>query len=109
MAELRVCSIDDVAPGGARRFEVAGLRVAMVRVGDAEWYAIDDRCSHAEASLGEGEVWVDEREIECPRHGSTFDLRTGAALTLPATRPNRVYPVRLAGDDVLVVLEEARS
>lgn len=107
MAEVRLCSVADVAPNSAVLVEADGYRLAVVRVagddGD-EWYAIDDRCSHAEASLAEGEVWADDREIECPRHGSTFDLRTGKPLTLPATRPNQTYPVRLDGDDVIVDL-----
>ena len=60
----------------ARRFDVDGHRLAVVRIGD-DWYAIGDRCSHAEASLAEGEVWPDECEIECPKHGSAFSLKTG--------------------------------
>lgn len=101
---IRVCSISDVEPGGVRRFDVAGHRIAVVRIGDDEWHAIDDRCSHAEASLAEGVLWPEDRELECPRHGSVFDLRTGKPITLPATRPNRVYPVRVDGDDVYVEL-----
>ena len=99
--EVRVCSVDDVEAGSARRFDVAGNRLAVVRIGD-DWYAIDDRCSHAEASLAEGEVWADECEIECPKHGSSFSLKTGEPLTLPATQPQATYSVRIDGDDVLV-------
>ena len=62
-----------------------GLRLAVVRIGD-DWYAIADRCSHADESLSEGDVWAEEREIECPKHGSTFSLLTGEPQTLPATR-----------------------
>ena len=69
----------DLAPGEARRFDVAGLRVALVRIGD-DFHAVGDRCSHEDFSLAEGEVWPDECEIECAKHGSTFDLRTGAAV-----------------------------
>lgn len=104
MPEVRLCSPSEVPPGSARRVEVDGYRLALVRIGDDSWYCLDDRCSHAEASLAEGEVWVDEREIECPRHGSTFSLETGEAITLPATRPQRAYPVRVEGDDVVVEL-----
>ena len=71
-------------PERARRFDVDGHRVALVRIGD-DFYAIGDTCSHADYSLSEGDVWDDEREIECPKHGSTFSLLTGEPQTLPAT------------------------
>jgi 3-phenylpropionate/trans-cinnamate dioxygenase ferredoxin subunit len=101
----RLCSVDDVEPGTVKRFDVNGNRVAVVRIGD-EWYAIGDRCSHADYSLSEGDVWEDEREIECPKHGSTFSLLTGEPQSLPATRPVPVYAVRVEGDDVIVALPE---
>ncbi len=104
MAERAVvCRRDDLASGEARRFEVGGVSVAVVRIGD-DFYALGDRCSHEDTSLSEGEVWVDELELECPRHGSTFDLRTGAPCSLPATTPVPVYEVELSGDDVVVVV-----
>ena len=99
---VRVCSRDDLAPGNARCFEVNGDRVAVVRIND-DFYAIGDTCSHADFSLSEGEVWADELEIECPKHGSTFSLTTGEPQTLPATQPVPVYEVVLDGDDVKVV------
>ena len=101
MAEIVVCKVGDVAPGSATRVDKDGCRLAVVRIGD-DWYALDDRCSHAEASLAEGEVWGDECEIECPKHGSAFSLKTGEPLTLPATQPQTTYSVRIDGDDVLV-------
>jgi 3-phenylpropionate/trans-cinnamate dioxygenase ferredoxin subunit len=97
----RVCSVDDVKPGAARRFDVDGHRIAIVRIGD-DFYAIGDRCSHEDYSLAEGDVWEDECELECPKHGSTFDLRTGEPQTLPATKPVPVYEVHVDGDDVRV-------
>ena len=100
---VRLCGRDDVAPGSARRFDVDGLRIALVRIGD-DFYAIGDRCSHADYSLSEGDVWDEEREIECPKHGSTFSLVTGEPQTLPATQPVPVYTVELDGDDVQVVV-----
>jgi len=75
----------------------------VVRIGD-QYFAIDDRCSHEDFSLSEGEVLEDECEIECWKHGSTFDLKTGEPCSLPATRPVEVYPVTLKGDDVMVEL-----
>jgi 3-phenylpropionate/trans-cinnamate dioxygenase ferredoxin component len=101
MTKLRVCSVDDVKPGSARRFDVDGHRLAIVRIGD-DWYAIGDECSHEDYSLAEGDVWEEECEIECPKHGSTFDLRTGEPQTLPATKPVPVYTVTVDGDDVNV-------
>ena len=100
---VRMCGRDDLAPGSARRFDVDGLRIALVRIGD-DFYAIGDRCSHADYSLSEGDVWDEEREIECPKHGSTFSLVTGEPQTLPATQPVPVYTVELDGDDVQVVV-----
>jgi 3-phenylpropionate/trans-cinnamate dioxygenase ferredoxin subunit len=102
-AVVRLCSRDDLAPGEARRFDVAGLRVALVRIED-DFFAVGDRCSHEDYSLAEGEVWVEEREIECPRHGSTFDLITGRACSLPATHAVAVYEVEVADGTVSVVL-----
>lgn len=98
-----LCRRDEIEPGQARRFDVGPHRIAIVRVDD-DFYAIGDRCSHEDYSLAEGEVWVDERELECPRHGSTFDLTTGAPCSLPATKPVPVYEVEIDGDEVAVVL-----
>jgi 3-phenylpropionate/trans-cinnamate dioxygenase ferredoxin component len=101
MGDLRVCSVKDVDPGSAKRFDVDGLKLCVVHIGDA-FYVIDDTCSHADYSLSEGDVWEDDREIECPKHGSTFSLETGDPQTLPATTPVRVYDVKVDGDDVVV-------
>jgi 3-phenylpropionate/trans-cinnamate dioxygenase ferredoxin subunit len=103
MGEVRVCAVSDVKPGTATRVDVDGHRLAVVRIGD-DWYVIGDECSHADYSLSEGDVWEDEREIECPKHGSTFSLETGDPQTLPATQPVPVYTVRVDGDDVVVTL-----
>ena len=99
---VRLCGVSDVEPDSARRVDVVGLRIAVVRIGD-DWYAIADRCSHADESLSEGDVWAEEREIECPKHGSTFSLLDGEPQTLPATRAVPVYEVRVEGDDVMLV------
>jgi 3-phenylpropionate/trans-cinnamate dioxygenase ferredoxin component len=98
-----LCKTDELGPGEARRFDVRGRRIALARCGDA-FHAVDDRCSHEDYSLAEGEVWADECQIECPRHGSTFDLLTGEPCSLPATQPVAVYEVVVDGDTVSVVL-----
>jgi 3-phenylpropionate/trans-cinnamate dioxygenase ferredoxin subunit len=100
-SEVQVCTTAAVGAGAAKRFDVEGHRLCVVRLGD-DWYAINDECSHEDYSLSEGEVWEDEREIECPKHGSTFSLESGEPQTLPATRPVPVYKVHVDGDDVLV-------
>jgi 3-phenylpropionate/trans-cinnamate dioxygenase ferredoxin component len=104
MGELvRLCGRDELEPGSARKFEVNGYKVALVRIDD-DFFAIGDVCSHEDYSLSEGEVLTEECEIECWKHGSTFDLRTGEPCSLPATRPVPVYDVRVEGDDVLMEL-----
>jgi 3-phenylpropionate/trans-cinnamate dioxygenase ferredoxin subunit len=100
---MRVCAVDDVTSGAAHRFDIDGHRIALVRIG-ADFYAIGDRCSHADFSLSEGEIDPDERTVECALHGSTFSLVTGEPQTLPATLPVPVYAVFVEGDDVMVEL-----
>ena len=102
-SEVRVCGVDELEPGSARRVDVDGYRLCVVRIGD-DWYVIDDECTHADYSLSEGDVWEDECEIECPKHGSTFSLLDGEPQTLPATKPVPVYELRVDGNDVNVVL-----
>jgi 3-phenylpropionate/trans-cinnamate dioxygenase ferredoxin component len=103
VGELRVCSVKDVEAGSARRFDVDSYTLCVVRIGD-DYYVVDDTCSHADYSLSEGDVWEDDREIECPKHGSTFSLETGEPQTLPATSPVAVYDVKIDGDDVVVTV-----
>jgi 3-phenylpropionate/trans-cinnamate dioxygenase ferredoxin component len=96
-------ALDEIAPGTARRIVVGGVAVALVRIDD-DVYAIGDVCSHAEVSLSEGEVWCDERELECPKHGSTFSLETGEPVTLPATQPVPVYRAEVSDGIVTVTV-----
>lgn len=105
MSAVRVCSVKDVEPNTAARFVVEGLAVAVVRIED-DWYAIGDRCSHADVSLSEGEVDPGDRHLECWKHGSRFSLETGEPDTLPATKPVPVLTVTVEGDDVLVEVQE---
>lgn len=86
------------------RVTMGDEQIAMFRVGD-EIFAVGDRCSHAEASLAEGEVF--DHEVECPRHGSEFDLRTGKPLSLPATKPVPTYEVVVEDGMVYLILEDA--
>ncbi len=100
-----VAKTNDIPEGEARRFVVDRVEIAVANVG-GEFLAVDDICSHAESSLSEGEVDVDDETIECPRHGSTFDLRSGRPTTLPATVPVATFPVKVEGDTILIELED---
>ena len=104
--QQRLCRLDELASGESRRFEVGKRRIAVVRIGD-DVYAIGDRCTHQDISLAEGEVHAEDRTIECWKHGSTFSLETGEPLSLPATRPEPVYEVRVEDGDVVLVVEDA--
>ncbi len=95
------CALDELAPGTARRVDVDGHRIAVVRCDD-DVYAIGDRCTHADISLSEGEVLCEDREIECWKHGSTFSLVDGEPQSLPATRPVPVYDARVEDGKVIV-------
>lgn len=96
-----VCRLDDLESGRARRFVVDGVPVAVVRIGD-DVHAIGDVCSHANVSLSDGEVWCDERELECPKHGSSFSLLTGEPSSLPATQPVPVFEARVVDGEVTI-------
>ena len=101
--KVTLCRLEELADGEARRFDVDGRALAVVRLGD-DVYVIGDRCSHANISLSEGDVHPAERELECWKHGSTFSLVTGVPSSLPATRPVPVYEVTVADGDVTVEL-----
>jgi 3-phenylpropionate/trans-cinnamate dioxygenase ferredoxin subunit len=98
--KVEIGAVDTLPRGRGVRVSIGEDRIALFRIGD-EVFAIGDRCSHAEASLAEGEVF--DHEVECPRHGSEFDLRTGKALSLPATRPVPTYQVSV--EDGVVYLD----
>jgi 3-phenylpropionate/trans-cinnamate dioxygenase ferredoxin subunit len=99
---FRIAALAEVPHGTGLRVVVAGHRIALFRIGD-DVYGIGDRCSHAEASLSEGELF--DELVECPRHGSEFDITTGEPHTLPATRPVPVYKIIREHDDLFVEVE----
>jgi 3-phenylpropionate/trans-cinnamate dioxygenase ferredoxin component len=102
MSELRVPRAA-LAPGEARRLGAGSTAVCLVRIND-DFYAVGDRCSHADVSLSEGDVDVEDRWIECWKHGSAFSLVDGEPQSLPATKPVPVYPVVIDGEDVVVTI-----
>lgn len=102
MSYLPACLVADLEDNVPRAVNVSGTPIAVVRVAGA-YYAIQDRCSHAFVPLSAGEV--EGCSIECPAHGAGFDLRTGRPLSLPATKPVAVYPVRVTGQIVEIDLD----
>jgi len=102
-ARERLCALDELTPGGARHIDVGDRRLAVVRIDD-DVYVVGDRCTHQDISLAEGDVLVEERQIECWKHGSAFSLETGEPSSLPATKPTPVYDVEVVDGEVWVVL-----
>ncbi len=99
MAKHRVAKVSEIAPGTTRRVVVDSREILLCNV-DGKIYAIEDVCTHDGGPLDQGEL---EGEcVVCPRHGATFDVKTGDALTLPAVVPLMTYDVSVEGDDVFV-------
>jgi 3-phenylpropionate/trans-cinnamate dioxygenase ferredoxin component len=96
-----VARLDDIPDGGMIQIAFRGEPVGLYRVGE-NVYAIHDICTHEQAYLTDGEFEPDELEVECPLHGSRFNVESGAVRILPATRPVASYEVKVEGDSVLV-------
>ena len=97
MAFVKVGKVEDVPAGTAKVYEIGDRAIAVCNV-DGAFYAIDDVCTHDEASLEQG--FLEGCEIECPRHGARFDVRTGDVTALPAVVPIETFPVRVEGDEI---------
>lgn len=102
---LRICPLADLPVGEARRVDAVSPPIAVFHTDDGQVYAIDDTCTHQDASLADG--WLDGCEIECPLHSSRFDLRTGEVDEPPAKRGVRTHQVTISGGDIYVTLSEA--
>jgi 3-phenylpropionate/trans-cinnamate dioxygenase ferredoxin subunit len=102
---VAVAKVEEIQPGDHRRVMVEGEAILLANV-DGQYYAIADRCTHEEARLSEG--FLVGGQIECPLHGSRFDLGTGAAKALPATAPVRTYETKVADGQVYVKLPESQ-
>jgi nitrite reductase/ring-hydroxylating ferredoxin subunit len=98
---IAVCRVGELTDGEATQVPAeqtgTGAAIAVFNDGD-RFYALNDRCPHAAASLAEG--WVADGTVECPRHGSVFDLRTGAVLSMPATEDAVTHRIEMADDTV---------
>jgi 3-phenylpropionate/trans-cinnamate dioxygenase ferredoxin component len=103
---VRAARAADVPPGAIVRVEAGGHVIALANV-NGEYFAIDDVCSHEEASLSEGGLTGEV--LVCPRHGARFNVKTGRVLSLPAVRSVATYDVKVEGEDVLVATEARRS
>ena len=101
---VEIAPLRDLPDGRGVLVEVGGERIALFRTGESV-HALGDRCSHAEASLSEGDLF--DGEVECPRHGSPFDLATGEPGALPATAPVPVYPATVRDGVVYLTIEGA--
>jgi len=106
VALVRLCTVSDVPDGEVRRVEIDHRPFAVVNLGEEGFRVVDAICSHAHYFLDEGEVDADLETIECPKHGSTFDLNTGKPRTLPATVPVQVFPVKIENDDILIEVDD---
>ena len=98
---VKIAEVSELDPGDRKVVEVEGQWVALFNI-EGEFYAIADICTHDDGPLAEGEVH--DHVIECPRHGATFDVRTGEVLSFPAITPVPSYEVKIDGEDVLVAL-----
>jgi 3-phenylpropionate/trans-cinnamate dioxygenase ferredoxin subunit len=89
---IHVCSVEELPPGAHKVVEYEDVDIAVVNCG-GEIFALEDRCSHDDGILLEGELDQERCRVECPRHGSWFDLRSGRPLNLPAYQPVDTYDV----------------
>jgi 3-phenylpropionate/trans-cinnamate dioxygenase ferredoxin subunit len=101
---VRICSLEDIKPNTSARHDIEDHRLAVVRFEGEELFVVGDECSHADYSLAEGELDIEEKTLECWKHGSTFHLETGEPECLPATRSVTTYEVTVVNGEIMVVL-----
>lgn len=99
---ITVATTSEIGPGEREVFDIEGYYIAVFNVSD-RYYAIEDRCTHDDGPLAEGDL--DGYEIECPRHGARFDIRNGKVLSMPAVVDVPWFPVRVEGDDIQIGFE----
>jgi len=103
MPWTKVAKTSDIPNAQIRTFKAGEKKIAVARLEDG-FFAVDDICTHAQCSLGEGAMI--DHEVECPCHGSRFDVRSGSVRFLPATVPVKTYPVKVEGEEILVNVED---
>jgi 3-phenylpropionate/trans-cinnamate dioxygenase ferredoxin subunit len=99
----RVATTGEVPDPGSMLIEVGERLVVLIHAA-GHFYALDDVCTHDGGPLSEGPIDTEHKTIACPRHGAKFDIRNGAALSMPATKPTRSHEVKVEGDQVFVRL-----
>ena len=104
MARQKICRIADIIDGEMKSFDVNDRRIMVVTI-SGKWYAADDMCSHAEASLAMGELDAEKLTVCCPLHGAVFELETGQGIEYPAVNAIDTFPVTIEGDEVFVELD----
>jgi len=102
LARYRVAAVDEVPAETMKRvlLPASGEAICLAHAEDGQFYALNDVCTHEEFSLCDGELWG--MDVECPQHGSRFNLQTGKVTGLPAVIPAQTYPVSIEGGDVYV-------
>ncbi len=100
---VTVANVSEIGPGDREVFDVEKHYIAVFNV-DGTYYAIEDVCTHDDGPLADGELYG--FQIECPRHGARFDIRTGAVLSMPAVIPVPRYDVRVEGDEIQIGFED---
>ena len=105
---VEVVALDDLTDGGMRQVVAHGEPIGLYRVGDTV-YALHDYCTHEQTELTEGDFEPEECEVECPLHGSRFNVATGEVRILPATKPVATYEVKIENGMVLVGPQRVRS
>lgn len=99
---VKVAEVGELSPGEKKVMDLDGLAVAVFNI-DGEYYAIEDVCTHDGAPLAHGKL--ENEEIVCPRHGARFNVKTGAALCMPAFEPVDTYVVKIDGRDIMVEVD----
>ncbi len=103
MDKIKTLKTSDLSLNSSIVINLGDKQIALFNY-EGEYYALDDMCSHAEASLSEGDVY--DCKVECPLHGAEFDLKTGDAVTLPATKPVTKYKVNVEDDYIFLEMKQ---
>ena len=103
MDKIKTLKTSDLSLNSSKVIDLGDKQIALFNY-EGEYYALDDMCSHAEASLSEGDVY--DCKVECPLHGAEFDLKTGDAVTLPATKPVNKYKVDVEDDYIFLEMKQ---
>ncbi|MEP6753696.1 MAG: non-heme iron oxygenase ferredoxin subunit [Candidatus Dormiibacterota bacterium] len=104
MAKVRVASVDEVPVETLKAVRVDETEICLAHAVDGGFYAINDVCTHENFLLSAGELF--DLQVECPQHGSRFNLKTGAVTGLPAVIPTKVYPVTVDGNDIYIEIAD---